>query len=446
LALGLTGAMAGCHAGPSATASRPTVGQTAVQASAADGPDALITFFDDLEARPLAAQDDAIHAALLLGTGRSGGSYAERVAMARELGYLPKGFDRPGNQAVTIGEVSAMLARVLGQTPPDQASAVRALVSRGALPATAEANQGLTGAQLVSMVGMTQDAMAAEGVARVEAPVVAVAAAPKPEAPKPAATPESAPAPTPAVAQAEPAPPAPVAPAVANAPEQPDPAEAVQPTPLRSEPAAVAQAAPTPAVEPAKSPEPAAAPVVTAQVQEPSTLKNEAPPAPAPAPAVAAAPKAPAPDAPAVLSTDSVALDAAAKTDKVRVAEAGPEAMVRPTPLTNAADLTARPPAPTAAPLPSAAHAEENAMASAGRSEPLPEIPAGTPAPPLEVQEATTKPAVITPDGKVAGAPAGAKPVDPKKGGKQSRGNAKDEWVFGQPLKKKSTASADESK
>jgi hypothetical protein len=158
---------------PDTVANRPLVGRTAVEAAMADG-DAPLSFFDDLEMRPLASQDDAIHACLLLGTGASAPTYEERLAMAAKLGYVPKTYARPARQAVTMGEVSTMAINLLEDRNLDQAAALNKLVQRGIAPPSAKANQGLTGAQLVSIAGGLRDAMRIEGVKRVAAPHIEI--------------------------------------------------------------------------------------------------------------------------------------------------------------------------------------------------------------------------------------------------------------------------------
>ncbi len=172
---GLASVPGGCS--PSAhetmmVGNRPLVGQTAVEASPV-GDAGGLGFFDELESKQLASQDDAIHAMLLLGTGTSGGTYEQRVAMAKTLGYVEKGYHQPARQAVTMGEVASMATRILeGKTPATQDDAMARLVHREIAPSSARANQGLTGAQLVSMAGGVRDAMSLEGVQRVPVPTM----------------------------------------------------------------------------------------------------------------------------------------------------------------------------------------------------------------------------------------------------------------------------------
>ena len=174
---GLAGGMVGCASDGSRAADvgvgfRPLVAQSAIESSPASDASGL-AFFDELEGKPLASQDDAIHSMLLLGTGTSAPSYEQRVMMAKELGYVERGFDRPGRQAVTMGDVAEMASKILeGNRPASAEEAMAKLVHREIAPASARPNQGLTGAQLVSMAGGVRDAMTLEGVGRLPAPRV----------------------------------------------------------------------------------------------------------------------------------------------------------------------------------------------------------------------------------------------------------------------------------
>ncbi len=184
---------------------RPLVAETAVEASPVSDAGGL-GFFDALEAKPLASQDDAIHSMLLLGTGVSGSSYEQRVAMAKKLGYVDASFASPARQAVTMGEIASMATRILeGKPAATQDDAMARLVRREIAPAAARANQGMTGAQLVSIAGGVRDAMTTEGVQRVAAPkmweVMAAVENPQPVVPEPLAV-AATPAPVVPVASA----------------------------------------------------------------------------------------------------------------------------------------------------------------------------------------------------------------------------------------------------
>lgn len=171
----LASSLAACSGGSGAgSSSRPIVNSTAAESAA--GPQTSIRglrFFDELETRALVAHDDALEGVLLLACGRGAATYADRVSIAKSLGLLDASFDRPAREAATIGEVSQMVARVLdpsGQSGASQERAVSDLVERGMLPPPARTVQGLTGAQLVSILGAADDEMRRSGILRLAPP------------------------------------------------------------------------------------------------------------------------------------------------------------------------------------------------------------------------------------------------------------------------------------
>lgn len=211
LAVGAGAVAGGCNGSKSASTDRamvrPVVDRSAVEASADPAKPASrgLGFFDELEGRGLVAQDDAFEGVLLLATGKGGESYPQRVAMAKELGVVDASFQRPAREAATIGEVSRMLVRVVKGSAGEKLNAeesIAELASMGIVPPEARPIQGLTGAQLVSMLGASDDRMRASGIGRVAQPKPATqssdsakpAAAPrpavaKPPSPQPAAKP-----------------------------------------------------------------------------------------------------------------------------------------------------------------------------------------------------------------------------------------------------------------
>lgn len=124
----------------------------------------MLRFFDELETRGLASHDDALEGALLVATGRGEATYPRRLETARRLGLVEPAFDRPAREACTIGEVSVLVARLLRTPEPVTPElATRSLIERGVLPEVVRPYQGLTGAQLVSMLGYASDAMGKTG-------------------------------------------------------------------------------------------------------------------------------------------------------------------------------------------------------------------------------------------------------------------------------------------
>lgn len=171
----LAAAMGGCSSGGGKPefVHRPMVTQSAPEAVMASEDPSSAAFFDELERVPLASQDDAVHAALLLATGTSQPTWPMRERAAQQLGLLPTDFARAGREAVTVGEVSQMFSKILtGKRAASEDAAVGIMVERGILPETRLAAQGLTGAQLLSMLGVTQDVMLVAGVRKVTMPKI----------------------------------------------------------------------------------------------------------------------------------------------------------------------------------------------------------------------------------------------------------------------------------
>lgn len=179
-----------------------------------------LNFFDELVTREEVVNDDALHACMLLGTGVSLPTYDERVAVARRLGWLQRKPARPPREAATVGEVSRIIVRMMGDkkrvTP---ARATERLQQMGLLPSDIHHYQGLTGAQLVSLLGQVEEALGPADLAAIRRSArenwyaqaivddgegdVETAAA---EAPAPVEEPPAAPDPAPLAATPAPAP------------------------------------------------------------------------------------------------------------------------------------------------------------------------------------------------------------------------------------------------
>jgi len=260
---GLSGGVGGCA---SETIRRPMLESSVVEGEsgapadlAVGGAAADLEFFDRLSVQKLVCHDDAVHAGLLLVGGPSAPEYAGRVARAERLAIIDPGFDRPSHEAVTIGDVSKMLVRIVdGPRVGDglsQERAVSRLVTRGWLPAQAKAYQGLTGAQFVTLIGTAREE-------RVRNPKVAGAGATSDEVAAigrraAQARPEPLPvaaigAPTPPTLPTLPTPPTPPRPVAEVAKVVPPPTKP-EPAPVERKPTAVVRepvaAAPSPAAE-----------------------------------------------------------------------------------------------------------------------------------------------------------------------------------------------------
>lgn len=214
----------GCAAQPD---KRPVLSASvleSVPAAAGNSPAAELEFFDQLAEQKLVCHDDAIHAVLLLTGGDGARSFSQRVDLARKSGLIDAGFDRPAREAVTIGDVSRMLVRVVDGPATagrlTQERAVSRLVTRGWLPAQAKSYQGLTGAQFVTLVATARDQLASSGRT-----LPALTAAEENAADEPVARPRPEPLPVVAAEPERPAAPAPAPePRVGPTPAPPKPA------------------------------------------------------------------------------------------------------------------------------------------------------------------------------------------------------------------------------
>lgn len=191
---GMTVVVSGCGSAPE---TRPMVPTTAAQLYGSD-PAYELDFYDRLDRLPVVSYDDAIHSVLLL-NGQSAFSYPQRVAMAKQQGLLEENFDRPPREAVTIGEVAVMIERVItDRVDQSYDRATARLASRGILPESARPNQGLTGSQMLAVLGATEDFLLAQGEAMDEGEPLVVIPPARPQRQEPAAVTPPAPAEDPA--------------------------------------------------------------------------------------------------------------------------------------------------------------------------------------------------------------------------------------------------------
>lgn len=227
LAVGSVLGLHGVALAQSAVEGRPSVARSSAETHAALLPDlssgdmqtalaalgeSQLEFLDDLERQPLVCHDDALHACLLLGAGINATTYERRVEMAGQLGWVAANFDRPGREAVTVGEVCRIAVAIVDGRQQREAMTQEQAVARVAafspLPSSLRPYQGITGAQLITVLGGVHDAMlnsaganAAPSAPASPSPTPARAPAPAPApAPSPAAEPVPAPAPAPAPA------------------------------------------------------------------------------------------------------------------------------------------------------------------------------------------------------------------------------------------------------
>lgn len=173
LALGFGGCGSGGSAGSGSRSLRPLVEAPAAELARAEptaGTSAELDFFDTLETRRLVCHDDVLHAALLVGNGHSEATPMTRMALARRLGYLAPDFDRPPLEAATAGELARLALRLTdGESASrvNQEQSLMRLAARGIVPMSVKPYQGVTGAQLISVMAGVRAEIANRPLARV---------------------------------------------------------------------------------------------------------------------------------------------------------------------------------------------------------------------------------------------------------------------------------------
>ena len=151
-----------------------TIERTVHDDSAADAMgsmDAELDFWDEVAGRHSVTNNDALHGLLML-AGDAGaddadddnGSYARRLRLARERGWLGEDQELDPNETATVGLMAmatceilemkgGMSARLFGPSPR---SCTRELIHRRMIPARTD-NQALTGLEFIDLVGRAED-------------------------------------------------------------------------------------------------------------------------------------------------------------------------------------------------------------------------------------------------------------------------------------------------
>jgi hypothetical protein len=128
-------------------------------------PDAQMDFWHELAGRKLTSNDEAFHGLLLYLDGKDDAKdYAGRVAALKSRGMLPKGFDRPSDEAVTRGTLSVSLCKILQikgglmmrMVGPMPRYASRELEYRGVYPPSTP-QQTFSGTEFVGVIGKLDD-------------------------------------------------------------------------------------------------------------------------------------------------------------------------------------------------------------------------------------------------------------------------------------------------
>jgi hypothetical protein len=125
-----------------------------------------LEFWHTLSQRPVTSNDEAFHGLLMFLDGDDPASdYAGRVETLRARRMLPRGFDRPADEAVTRGTLAVAITRALdikgglvmrtfGPTPR---YAVRELRYLELYPPASSPNQTFSGAEFLGIIGRMED-------------------------------------------------------------------------------------------------------------------------------------------------------------------------------------------------------------------------------------------------------------------------------------------------
>jgi len=147
------------------------VAEPLTETTSGNDPDSMLNFWHTLAERNVTSHDEALHAILLFKIGcDKSENYADRVAAMKGCGWLPPGWDKPANEAITRGTTSMILARmlnikgglsmwILGPTPR---YATRELQSMNIMPAGTE-NQSISGSQFLTIIGQVEDYLVLQG-------------------------------------------------------------------------------------------------------------------------------------------------------------------------------------------------------------------------------------------------------------------------------------------
>lgn len=156
-AAGVAGLLAGCQNAHVATPLTHTVG--------GNDPGEQLEFWHQLAEQPVTSNDDAFHGLLMFVDGDDPAQdYAGRVAALTSRGMLPKGFNKPAEEAVERGTLAVaivkalgikggLMLRLLGPTPR---YAVRELVFMDLYPPSSP-HQTFSGNEFLGIIGKIED-------------------------------------------------------------------------------------------------------------------------------------------------------------------------------------------------------------------------------------------------------------------------------------------------
>ncbi|HYE03808.1 MAG TPA: hypothetical protein VD963_11325 [Phycisphaerales bacterium] len=156
-----------------------------------------VEFWHALAERAAVSNDEALHGLIVLEAGADPhGSYAQRVAHARERGWIGDDWNERALTAARRGTIARALLRILDieggvmlrALGPTERYALRELVYLRIIPASTD-NQTLSGAEFLGVIGRAQDHIA---LAQLAADRARPARPSGPPGPVPAGTPAAA--------------------------------------------------------------------------------------------------------------------------------------------------------------------------------------------------------------------------------------------------------------
>ena len=132
---------------------------------AGDDADAQLEFWHQLETRPITCNDEAFHGLILyLDQSDPNADYVSRVDALKSRGLLPRGFNRPADEAVSRGTLAVAISNALKikggmmmrLSPDCSRYATRELVYMELYPPSTP-NQTFSGAEYLGIIGRIED-------------------------------------------------------------------------------------------------------------------------------------------------------------------------------------------------------------------------------------------------------------------------------------------------
>jgi len=129
-------------------------------------PAAEVVFFHNLSTSGRVSNDEALHALVLLAQDEDlTTNYDERLAFAKDRGWVMPGFNEPADIVARKGMVADSIVRILGirggvmmqMLGPTPRYAIRELAELGVIPAESGERQAMSGAELLGIVGRARD-------------------------------------------------------------------------------------------------------------------------------------------------------------------------------------------------------------------------------------------------------------------------------------------------